>query len=107
VFQAVKAHLIQFGGDIGRNAGIAVVDIHRQLLAECGLAVTLAIYLTAAALTLMLIWRIVKLSFDIVRCVALPATAVALLGAWLLPFPFLHILPVATAVFAVLLLFRG
>ncbi len=105
--QAAKAHLIQAAKSVGDLSTGSLMSIHQTLVAECGLVVTLALYLAVGAVAVMLIWRVVKFSFDVVRCVALPATAVALLGAWLLPFPFLHIFPVAAAVFAVLLLIRG
>lgn len=107
MLQAAKAQLIQAAGKVADTGAGSLIGIHEQLVAECGLVVTLAIYLTVTALAVILIWRMLKFSFDVLRCVAIPATAVALLGAWLLPFQFVHILPVAAAVFAVLLLVRG
>jgi len=83
------------------------LQLHGYLLATFGTSVTMAIYLAAAALLVLGLWRLLKFSFDVVRCVAIPATAVALVGSWLLPFPFLHIFPVATALFAGILLVRG
>ena len=67
----------------------------------------LALYLTLATIAMLALWRMVKLSFDIVRCVAIPAVAVASVGAWLLPFSFYHILPVSAALFSGMLLLKG
>jgi hypothetical protein len=83
------------------------LELHGYLLSTFGTSVTMAIYLAVAALLILGLWRLVKFSFDVVRCVAIPATAVALVGSWLLPFPFLHIFPIATALFAGILLVRG
>jgi hypothetical protein len=49
----------------------------------------------------------VKLSFDVIRCVAIPALVVAFIGAWLMPFSFYHILPVTAALFSGILLLKG
>jgi hypothetical protein len=88
-------------------AGERALEVHGYLLSTFGTTVTMAIYLAAAALLVLGLWRLVKFSFDVIRCVAIPATAVALVGSWLLPFPFLHIFPIATALFAGILLVRG
>jgi chromate transport protein ChrA len=94
-------------GSLAALAGQRALELHSYLLSMFGTSVTMAIYLAAAALMILLLWRLVKLSFDVVRCVAIPAIAVALVGSWLLPFPFLHIFPIATALFAGVLLVRG
>ncbi len=94
-------------GSVVAMATEKALELHGYLLTTFGTSVTMAIYLAAAALLILGMWRLVKFSFDVVRCVAIPASAVALVGSWLLPFPFLHILPVATALFAGILLVRG
>jgi hypothetical protein len=90
----------------GRLADIAE-SIHGYLTAEYGQVAAWAIYLAVAALSVLVLWRLVKFSFDVVRCVAIPSMAVALVGAWLSPLSFTSILPVAAALFAGLMLFRG
>jgi hypothetical protein len=83
------------------------LGLHNWLLSAFGLPTTVAIYLAAGALAVLVLLRIVKLSFDIVKWVVIPATLVALLVAWLLPVTFSHALPVAAALFSGVLLFKS
>jgi hypothetical protein len=84
-----------------------IVVVHGALVASLGMRGTLALYLTLGILATLVLWRMVKLSFDIVRCVAIPALLVAFIGAWLMPLSFYHILPVSTALFSGILLLKG
>lgn len=84
-----------------------IVAAHGALVAGLGMKGTLALYLTVGTLAVLVVWRMVKLSFDIVRCVAIPAVLLAFVGAWLMPISFYHILPVSTALFSGILLLKG
>lgn len=42
------------------------LELHAYLINEFGLVVTLAIYLSCATLTILALWRMIKLSFDII-----------------------------------------
>lgn len=107
MFAGLKTQLLQLAGDLPARVVDAVVSFHGFLTAQFGPFTAWAVYLTLAALTTLFVWRLVKFSFDVVRCVALPSMAVALVGAWLSPLSFLSILPVAAVLFAGLMLFRG
>lgn len=102
-----KAQLSQLAGDVPGRATDAVVAFHGYLSAEYGPVAAGAVYLAIAALLALLLWRLVKFSFDVVRCVAIPSMAVALVGAWLSPLSFMHIFPVAAVLFTGLMVFRG
>jgi hypothetical protein len=84
-----------------------VVSVHGELVAGLGMTGALALYLTLGILAVLALWRMVKLSFDVIRCVAIPALVVAFIGAWLMPFSFYHILPVTAALFSGILLLKG
>jgi hypothetical protein len=84
-----------------------VVSVHGELVAGLGMTGALALYLTLGILAVLALWRMVKLSFDVIRCVAIPALAVAFVGAWLMPFSFYHILPVTAVLFSGILLLKG
>lgn len=103
----LKAQLGNFTANIAAGPGDTLAGLHGYLIGQFGAMATWSIYLAAAAIAVLVIWRLVKLSFDILRCVAIPSVAVALVGAWLSPLAFMHILPVAAALFAGLMLFRG
>lgn len=107
MFAGLKAQFSQLVVDMPGRLSETAVTFHGYLTAQYGPVTAWAVYLAVAALTVLLLWRLVKLSFDIVRCVAIPSVAVALVGAWLSPLSFMHILPVAAALFAGVMLFRG
>lgn len=107
MFAGLKSQLTQMLLEIPGRLSETVVEFHGYLTAEYGPITAWAVYLAVAALAVLVLWRLVKLSFDIVRCVAIPSMAVALIGAWLSPLSFMHIFPVAAALFAGLMLFRG
>jgi hypothetical protein len=84
-----------------------IVSVHGGLVSGLGMTGALALYLTLGILAVLVLWRMVKLTFDVIRCVAIPALAVAFVGAWLMPFSFYHILPVTAALFSGILLLKG
>lgn len=103
----LKAQLSQMAGEVPGRVTETAVTFHGYLTAQYGPVTAWAVYLAASALIVLVLWRLVKLSFDVVRCVAIPSMAVALVGAWLSPLSFMHILPVAAALFAGVMLLRG
>lgn len=107
MFAGLKAQFSQLVADVPGRLSETAVAFHGHLTAQYGPVTAWAVYLAVAALAVLVLWRLVKFSFDVVRCVAIPATAVALVGAWLSPLSFMHILPVAAALFAGVMLFRG
>ncbi|MGB5107961.1 MAG: hypothetical protein WBP29_04485 [Candidatus Zixiibacteriota bacterium] len=107
MFAGWKAQLSQLTGEAPGRLADAVVAFHGYLSAEYGPLTAWAVYLAIASLLALLLWRLVKFSFDVVRCVAIPSMAVALIGAWLSPLSFMHILPVAALVFTGVMVFRG
>lgn len=98
---------MMISGDLLNGLTNVAAATHARLIGEIGLLATLATYLATVLLIGLVIWRLLKLALSILFRVALPATGVALLGAWLLPISFTHLLPVAAVVFAALLLVRG
>ena len=107
MFQELKAQLLDSFPAFSGNVTQRMIEFHGWMLLNFGITATMAIYLAAATCTVLFVWRMVKFSFDIVRCVALPSVGVALIGSWLLPLAFLSILPFAAAFFGVLMLLRG
>ncbi len=102
-WKALSAGLTSLSGGLTER----LIGLHGELVAGLGMTATLALYLTFGILGMLVLWRMVKLSFDILRCVVIPAVALAFVGAWLLPFSFYHVLPVTAAVFSGILLLRG
>jgi len=65
-----------------------------------------AIVLLVSLLGLMVI-KAVKLSFDVVRYVAVPSVAVTFIATYFLPYSFVYIFPVTVAFFSIILIIKG
>ncbi|PKK82413.1 MAG: hypothetical protein CVT49_13830 [candidate division Zixibacteria bacterium HGW-Zixibacteria-1] len=68
--------------------------------------------LIAAAILLvsiagMILSKAVKMSFDILRYVVIPAVAVTFIGTYFLPLSFVYIFPVTVAFFSIVLIVKG
>ncbi len=68
-------------------------------LIACGL-------LLASILGLILA-KVTKLSFDLLRYVAIPAVATTFVASYFLPYSFVYILPVTVAFFSIVLIVKG
>lgn len=90
-----------------KSAPDRAVEAHGYLLENFGQTATLAIYLAGVALILLAVFRSVKFSFDLLRYVVIPTTAVAFIGSLVLPYSFLAIAPFAAIVFSAMLFLKG
>jgi len=68
--------------------------------------------LIAAALLLasvagLLLAKVTKLSFDIIRYVAIPAVAISFVATYFLPYSIIYILPVTVAFFSIVLMVKA
>lgn len=80
---------------------------HEYLLSQLGQTATFAIYLALGAIVLLALFRSFKFSFDVLRFVVVPTTAIAFVGSLLLPYSFLTIAPFAAIACSTLLFIRG
>lgn len=55
----------------------------------------------------LILSKAVKMSFDIVRFVAVPSVAVTFVATYFLPYSFVYILPVTVAFFSIVLIIKG
>ncbi|MFH2035141.1 MAG: hypothetical protein ABIJ45_01960 [Candidatus Zixiibacteriota bacterium] len=72
-----------------------------------GTAGLVAAGLLIAAILGLILSKAVKMSFDVVRYVAVPAVAVSFIGTYFLPYSFVYILPVTVAFFSIILIIKG
>ncbi len=84
-----------------------VSEAHGFLIENFGQTATMAIYLALLALVLLALFRSVKFSFDLLRFVVIPTTAVAFIGTLLFPYSIVTISHYAAIVFSSVLLFKG
>ena len=67
----------------------------------------IAAYIVAAVLILMLVSRLVKITFATFKYLIIPAIALAALGTFVLPYSFFMMLPVTVTACSLILLFKG
>jgi len=72
-----------------------------------GTAGLIACGLLLASILGLILAKVTKLSFDIVRYVAVPSVAVTFVATYFLPFSFVYILPVTVAFFSIVLIVKG
>jgi hypothetical protein len=83
------------------------LDPIRQLIFDhFGQTGLYAAYLLAAAIVLLLAYKLVKFSFQLVFFVALPSVLAAFIGTFFLPYNFVYMLPITVAIFTLGLVLR-
>lgn len=66
-----------------------------------------AAYLLAGAIVALIIYKLIKLGFDVVFFVALPAVLAAFVLTFFLPYGFIYLLPATTALFTLGLVMKN
>lgn len=99
ILQQAMTHLDDPGGFIA-TAKIFV----EQKFGAPGL---IAVGLLLAGVIGLILSKTVKLTFDIVRYVAVPSLATTFIATYFLPYSFVYILPVAVAFFSIVLMVKG
>ncbi len=72
-----------------------------------GSAGLVAVALLLVGIAGLLLAKITKLSFDLVKYVAIPSVAVTFIATYFLPYSFVYILPVTVAFFSIVLMVKG
>jgi len=89
-------------GEIARamsDHGQALDPIRQFIFDHFGQTGLYAAYMLAAAVVLLLIYKLVKLSFELIFFVALPSVLAAFILSFFLPYSFIYLLPVTVALF--------
>jgi hypothetical protein len=98
------------GGDIAKTvvANQAVLDPIRQwILDHFGQNGLYAAYLLAAAAIGLLLFKVVRFSFELVFFVALPSVIAAFVLTFFLPYSFFYLVPATTALFTLGLVLKN
>lgn len=97
--QQIMTQLIQPGG---------LLDTAKTFIQErFGTAGLVAAGLLTVSILGLIIAKSVKMIFDILRYVAVPAVAVTFIATYFLPYSFVYILPVTVAFFSIVLIVKG
>lgn len=82
-------------------------SLRKEIVERFGEHGLYAAYISCVSIALFALVRILKLTFTILRVVALPSLALAFVGSVFLPMSFLYLLPVTVSISSVWLLFRS
>ena len=90
------------------NESQGLIDIGRQFIEEkFGTAGVIAAAILVVSIVGLLLGKVTKLSFNLVRFVVIPSVAVTFIATYFLPYSFVYILPVTVAFFSVVLMVKG
>jgi len=95
--------LVQF---MGAHSGL-LIKARDYVQDNFGAPGLIAGFIFIASVSALLAGKLIKLSFDIIRYVALPSVAISFVASYFLPFSFMYILPLTVAVFSLLLIIKG
>ena len=103
IVETVFARLCVLASQVGVN----ILGYHKMLIDQVGEKLTMGIYLCAAILILLVVFKVFKLAFNILRFVIIPSVVLAYIASMFLSFSFLAAMPVAGALFSVLLFIKS
>lgn len=87
--------------------GTFMSQVQQYILDNFGPKGLYAAYISAAAIGLLLFWKVIKLSFAALKYMVLPAVAIAFVGSFFLPYTFSTLLPVTVTGCSLFLLFKA
>ena len=93
--------------DLGVDTSGVLSNSYYYIYDRFGIAGVVAAAILVLALTILLLSKLAKISFNVFRYVVLPSVVLAFVVSYFLPFPFDRVLPFAVAVFSVVLLIKG
>jgi len=98
--------LQQASSQLSESQGL--IDIGRQFIEEkFGTAGVIAAAILVVSIVGLLLGKVTKLSFNLVRFVVIPSVALTFVATYFLPYSFVYILPVTVAFFSVVLMVKG
>jgi hypothetical protein len=103
----VTNKLIQQASAQMGESGDILTNIKLYIEGQFGTPGLIAAGLLLAGIVGLILSKTLKLSFDIVRYVAVPSVAITFIATYFLPFSFVYILPVTVAFFSIVLLVKG
>jgi threonine/homoserine efflux transporter RhtA len=91
---------------VGAFTGV-IGSIRELIFTHFGQPGVVAAYIVVAALTLVILSRLVRIAFATIKYVVIPGIALAFIASFFLPYSFSSLLPVTVTVGSLILLFKG
>jgi hypothetical protein len=89
------------------DAGNALTSARVFIVDRFGTPGLIAAGLLLLSIVGLIVAKVVRMSFDIVRFVIVPSVAVTFVATYFLPYSFVYILPVTVAFFSIVLIVKG
>ncbi len=99
IFDQANVSIEHYSGILGQVQQLIIDNF-----GETGLY---AAYISLAAVSLLLIWKLIKLSLSALKYMVLPAVGLAFIGSFFMPYSFSSLLPVTVTGCSMILLFKG
>lgn len=77
------------------------------ILERFGTPGLIAAIILTLAISVLLLAKILHITFDVLRYVVIPSVAITFVATYFLPYSFTYILPVTVALFSVVLIFKS
>jgi hypothetical protein len=77
------------------------------LLETFGTPGLIAIVILFLSVAVLLVMKITKMTFDVIRYVAVPSVVISFLATYFLPYSFVFVLPLAVSFFSLVLIVKG
>lgn len=104
--QIMEMVLSRIGAIVG-GAAANLASCHEMLIGHFGEKMTLGIYLCGGILILVILFKIFKLAFNILRFVVVPALVAGYIASTFFSYNFLAFLPIAGAAFSLMFFIKA
>jgi len=99
--------IFQFATDSMGDSGGWLAPARQYIEDQFGTPGLIAVGLLLAGIIALILSKTLKLSFDVIRYVAIPSVAVSYIATCFMPLSFVYILPVTVAFFSIVLMVKG
>ena len=99
IFDQASVSIEHYSGLLGQVQHLIVDNF-----GETGLY---AAYISLTAVSLLLVWKIIKLSLSALKYMVIPAVGLAFIGAFFMTYSFSSLLPITATGCSLVLLFKG
>ena len=99
IFDQANVSIQHYSGLLGQ--------VQKMIVDNFGETGLYAAYISLAAVSLLLVWKLIQLSLSALKYMVIPAVGLAVIGAFFMPYSFTSLLPVTATGCSLVLLFKG
>jgi hypothetical protein len=84
-----------------------LAPVKEAIVGQFGQAGLVAAYIALGVICLLVVYRLLKITFAILKYLVVPAVVLALVGTLILPYSFVFLLPITVSFCSLVLLFKA